>query len=113
MLQFSDLIIETVVANQSGIMEVRNHFKRIPAIIIGVVFTLHGYAQTNCDEYKMPIDSATEANHIKNDPVSTSFDPVNDPVNSFHVLELIKANPQINYDKLVEKQVVHEPQLKE
>jgi len=49
------------------------------------------------------IDSATETNIIKDDPVNTDFDPVNDPVNSFDILELIKANPRISYDKLVEK----------
>jgi len=45
------------------------------------------------------IDSATTTNISENDPVNTDFDPVNDPVNSFDVLELIKANPHINYDK--------------
>jgi len=60
MLQFSDLTIETAFANQSGAMEVRNHFKRILTImIIGVVFTLHGYAQTNWDEYKIPKQSSS------------------------------------------------------
>jgi Fic family protein len=45
-------------------------------------------------------DSATKA------PITdenTENDPVNDPVNSFDILELIKANPHISYDKLVEK----------
>ena len=42
------------------------------------------------------IDSATETNIIKNDSV-------NDPVNSFDVLELIKTDPHISYEKLVEK----------
>ena len=49
------------------------------------------------------IDSATGTNHMKNDPVNIDFDPVNDPVNSFDVLELIKANPHRSYEKLVEK----------
>jgi Fic family protein len=49
------------------------------------------------------IESATKANIVINDPVKTDFDPVNDPVNSFDVLELVKANPHISYDKLVEK----------
>ena len=53
------------------------------------------------------IDSANETNNIKNEPVSEpvniNFDPANDPANSFDVLELIKINPHINYDKLVEK----------
>jgi Fic family protein len=49
------------------------------------------------------IDSATETAIIKNDPVNIDFDPVNDTVNSFDVLELIKVNPRISYEKLVEK----------
>ncbi|MDR2970511.1 MAG: Fic family protein, partial [Bacteroidales bacterium] len=42
------------------------------------------------------IDNATEINNPVNDHV-------NDPVDSFDVLEMIKANPHISYDKLVEK----------
>ena len=49
------------------------------------------------------INSATETNRMINDPVNTDFDLVNDPVNSFDVLELIRANPHISYDQLVEK----------
>ena len=49
------------------------------------------------------IDSANETHTINNDPVNIDFDPVNDPVNSFDVLELIKADPRISYEKLVEK----------
>ncbi|MDR2383026.1 MAG: Fic family protein [Prevotellaceae bacterium] len=49
------------------------------------------------------VDIATETDSYENDPVNSNFDPVNDPVNSFDVLELIKATPNISYDKLVEK----------
>jgi hypothetical protein len=34
----------------------------------------------------------TATNIIQNDPVNTDFDPVNDPVNSFDVLEIILLN---------------------
>ena len=37
-----------------------------------------------------------------NDPVNDPVKSQNDPVNSFDVLELIKQNPYINYNKLVE-----------
>ena len=53
------------------------------------------------------IDGADKTDIIKNDPVNDpvngGFDHVNDPANSFDVLELIKINPQISYEKLVEK----------
>ncbi|MDR2628027.1 MAG: Fic family protein [Dysgonamonadaceae bacterium] len=49
------------------------------------------------------VDIATATNGNENDPVNLNFDPVNDPVNSFDVLELIKATPHISYDQLVEK----------
>jgi Fic family protein len=49
------------------------------------------------------VDIATETDSIKNDPVNPNHDPVNDPVNSFDVLELIKATPDISYDELVKK----------
>jgi hypothetical protein len=47
------------------------------------------------------VDIATETDSIKDDPVNSNHDPVNDPVNSFDVLELIKATPDISYDELV------------
>lgn len=47
------------------------------------------------------IDDSDVKNRL-NDPVNLSFDPVNDPVNSFDVLDLLKQNPNLSYDKLVE-----------
>ncbi|MDR0682580.1 MAG: winged helix-turn-helix domain-containing protein, partial [Dysgonamonadaceae bacterium] len=48
-------------------------------------------------------DHVKNQNGGLNDPVNANPDPVNDPVNSFDVLELLKINPHITYDELVEK----------
>jgi predicted HTH transcriptional regulator len=53
------------------------------------------------------IDIATETTVVEknagNDPVNDPVKFRHDPVNSSDVLALIKANPQVSYEKLVEK----------
>ncbi|MDR3133915.1 MAG: Fic family protein [Prevotellaceae bacterium] len=49
------------------------------------------------------VDMETGTNIPANDPANTVSDPANDPVNSFDVLEWIRIDPHINYDKLVVK----------
>jgi Fic family protein len=49
------------------------------------------------------IDGAKESPVAGDDPVNDPVKFSNDPVNSFDILELLRINPRITYDELVEK----------